>query len=441
MSLKALRDGVAELRAKRRAGEAVDRAAFKAAMIPFVDALPWIVREPLRGAWQFVLPRDPEANAPPRGPTRPVPRPAAAAASTAPASTPIALPLAAAAPSPAASASAPAPKTGDAPPTYEERIARETEIFSDQVDVHALPEIFHYWSNRYLLPVLQQFGCAHPEDFLALHLFESARRTGSARPRFVSLGCGNCDAEVRIAQDLVRRGLTDFTFECMDINPAMLERGATLAREAGLEGRVVPVRGDFNRWTPDGRYDGIMANQSLHHVLELEALFDAVRSALAPQAGFVISDMIGRNGHQRWPEAAAIVREFWRELPPDYRYNLQLQRDEQDFLDWDCAVEGFEGVRAQDILPLLLERFRFETFIAFGNVIDPFIDRGFGHHFDETHAFDRYFIDRVHARDEAAMLAGEITPTHMLAVVRNEVVAAPRHREGLSPEHCVRVAE
>lgn len=437
MSLKELREGVALLRAKRRAGEPVDRAAFKAAMIPFVDALPWIVREPLRGAWQFVLPRDPDANPPPRGPTRPTPR--VQPATTAPTSAPVPV---VAPPSPARAATPrPAAAPSDAPPTYEERIARETEIFADQVNVHALPEIFHYWSNRYLLPILQQFGCAHPEDFLALHLFESARRTGAARPRFVSLGCGNCDAEVRIAQDLVRRGLTDFSFECMDINPAMLERGAALAREAGLDGRVVPVRGDFNRWTAQGRYDGIMANQSLHHVLELEALFDATRAALAPQAGFVISDMIGRNGHQRWPEAAAIVREFWRELPPDYRYNLQLQREEQEFLDWDCAVEGFEGVRAQDILPLLLQRFHVDTFIGFGNIIDPFIDRGFGHHFDETHAFDRYFIDRVHARDEAEMLAGTITPTHMLAVMRNEAVDAPRQREGLAAAHCVRATD
>ena len=323
-------------------------------------------------------------------------------------------------------------------PDYEERIARETEIFADQVNVHALPEIFHYWSNRWLLPMELEFGARHPEDFLARGLFEAARRTGAARPRFVSLGCGNCDAEVRIAQELVRLGMADFVLECIDINPAMLERGRALAAEAGLAGRVVPMQGDFNRWRPQGRYDGVMANQSLHHVLELEALFDAVSAALAPAGLFVVSDMIGRNGHQRWPEALAIVREFWRELPPSYRYNLQLQRQEDEFLDWDCSVEGFEGVRAQDILPLLLERFGFETFLAFGNLIDPFIDRGFGHHFDAHSERDRDFIDRVHARDEAELAAGRITPTHMLAVLSNERTVACRHRGNLSPSFCVR---
>ena len=321
---------------------------------------------------------------------------------------------------------------------YQQRIAQENAIFADQVDVHALPEIFHYWSNRYLLPMEEEFGVRHPEDFLAKYLFKSARRTGAARPRFVSLGSGNCDAEVRIAQDLVRRGLDDFVLECIDINPAMLERGRTLAREAGLEGRVVPSQGDFNRWKPTGHYDGVMANQSLHHVLELESLFDAVSTALKPEASFVVSDMIGRNGHQRWPEALAIVREFWAELPKSYRYNRQLQRQETEFLDWDCSVEGFEGVRAQDILPLLLERFGFEVFLPFGNAIDPFIDRGFGHHFDPAREWDRNFIDRVHARDEAELAAGRITPTHMLAVLGLDRAVSCRYRGNLSPAFCVR---
>ena len=43
---------------------------------------------------------------------------------------------------------------------------------------------------------------------------------------------------------------------------------------------------------------------------------------------------------------------------------------------------SFEGIRAQDILPLLVERFTFDEFIGFGNVIDPFVDRSFGPNFD-----------------------------------------------------------
>jgi SAM-dependent methyltransferase len=198
----------------------------------------------------------------------------------------------------------------------------------------------------------------------------------------------------------------------------MLERGTQLAQTDGLADKVVPLQADFNEWQPVGRYDGIIAHQSLHHVVALEHLFDAVGAALAPHGRFIVSDMIGRNGHQRWPEALAIVREFWRELPSAYRYNRQLKRQEDEFLDWDCSTEGFEGIRAQDILPLLVERFGFDMFLGFANVIDPFIDRGFGPNFSADSQSDREFIDHVHERDQAEIAAGSIKPTHMFAVMR-----------------------
>jgi SAM-dependent methyltransferase len=372
--------GVRELGRRMLGPGALDRDGVKQALVPFVHHLPAPLRTPLQRWWRGAEP------------------PAAA------------LPAS----------------------EYEQRYAQETAIFDEQAEVHDLPEIFHYWSNRWLLPMVEDFGAIGPEDFLALHLFATQGR------RFVSLGCGNCDAEIRIAQDLRQRGLRDFTIECVDINEAMLERGRAAVLEAGLGDCVRPVAGDFNRWQPDGHYDAVIANQSLHHVLELEHVFDAVGRALGARGKFIVSDMIGRNGHQRWPEALALVREFWKELPPSYRRNLQLDRMEEEFLDWDCSSEGFEGIRSQDILPLLSERFGFEVFLGFGNLVDPFIDRGFGPHFDAEAAWDRDFIDRVHLRDEAEMQAGRITPTHMLAVLGTRGGVECRHRPGVSPRSALR---
>lgn len=324
---------------------------------------------------------------------------------------------------------------------YRARVAAETAIFNDQVEVHALPQIYHYWSNTYLRPRLETFGFSNPDQFFAAYL-ERAHADAAARPaRFISIGAGNSDTEVRIARMLLDRGIADFTLECLELNPTMIERGRALAREQGVAAQVLPIEGDFNLWRPRGRYDAVMANQSLHHVSNLEGLFDAIDAGLTPNGRFITSDMIGRNGHRRWPEALAIVQEFWKELPDARRYNRQLRRNEPTFLDWDCSVEGFEGIRAQDILPLLIERFGFEFFLAFGNVIDPFIDRSFGHHFDFDSADDRAFVDRIHARDEVEILAGNIAPTHVMAVMHN-ISRAPRNEattwKHLTPEFCLR---
>ena len=54
-----------------------------------------------------------------------------------------------------------------------------------------------------------------------------------------------------------------------------------------------------------------MANHSLHHVLALEHLFAQVSATLREDGVFVVNDMIGRNGHQRWPEALDLLQRIW----------------------------------------------------------------------------------------------------------------------------------
>ena len=305
-------------------------------------------------------------------------------------------------------------------------------------DVHALPPIFHYWSNRYLRPVLESFGFANPDEFFLVHVLACCAGEPLHSRRFVSLGAGNCDSEVRLARGLVANGHSDFIIECVDSNAHMLARGYDLASKQNVAQHILGVRADLNAWIPSGRYDAVIANQSLHHVVNLEGLFDAVAGALTDNGRFVISDMIGRNGHRRWPEALAIVQEFWREVPEEYRFDHLLQRKTETFVDRDCSVYGYEGIRSQDILPLLIDRFRFDLFIGFGNVVDPFIDRAFGPNFYPERDWDRAFIDRVHARDQAELVAGNITPTHMFAVLTTARQGRDRHLEGLAPRQCVR---
>ena len=180
----------------------------------------------------------------------------------------------------------------------------------------------------------------------------------------------------------------------------------------------------------------MVANSSLHHVLNLEGLLENVRYSLAPTGFFVTSDTIGRNGHMRWPEALSIVHEYWRELPREYTYNHLLRRYEEVYDNWDCSNEGFEGIRAQDILPLLIDKFHFDFFVPFGNVIDPFIDRGFGHNFKVENPWDTAFIDRVHARNEAEMIRGAIKPTHIVAAMCVAQPAKASIRDGFAPAFC-----
>lgn len=321
---------------------------------------------------------------------------------------------------------------------YLQKIQQELSIYEKQVKVHDLPEIYHYWSNKFLAQIFQEAGVKSIEGFFVDNLLEAKKRTRSSPAHFVSIGSGNCDLEINIAKLLVSVGCQDFIFECVEINPVMLERGKVLARENGLSANMKFIEADFNSWRASKQYDAVMANQSLHHVTDLEYLYDQIKIGLQDKGSFVISDMVGRNGHQRWPESLEIVNRFWKEMPASYKFNALLKRHEEQYENWDCSKEGFEGIRAQDVLPLLVQRFECEKFIGFGSAIDIFVDRCFGHNFNPNSEWDRDFIERVHAEDEALLKNRKLTPTHMLAVFVKNLYVPPFFSRGLDPISSIR---
>jgi ubiquinone/menaquinone biosynthesis C-methylase UbiE len=323
---------------------------------------------------------------------------------------------------------------------YRLKLLIEQANFAAMTVVHDLPPIQAYWSGRYVLPLLESFGFRSLEDFWAM---ETAAALGSPSQahgaRILSVGSGNCDFEIQLAQRLISMGYTGFRIDCMDINAAMLKRGLNAAQAAGLGDHIGAVRADFNSWPgAPGQYRVVLANQSLHHVVNLEGLFDAVARTIGAEGRFIIHEMIGRNGHMRWPEALQIVEQFWAELPARYRFNRATGTTNEHFENVDCSRAGFEGIRAQDILPLLVQRFAFSLFIPFANVIEVFIDRGIGPNFDPNREWDRAFIDRVHAADVEALREGRIKPTHLLATITADRTVSTRYPDGLSPAACVR---
>ena len=314
----------------------------------------------------------------------------------------------------------------------------EQANFTSVKEVHDLPAIHAYWTNRYIVPKLRQFGYSSIEDFFLRNLQRAFLESGDSPKRCVSLGAGNCDFEVRLARLLVSLGMRDFVIECVDFNQTMLERGAERAAAQGVTEYIVAVRADLNDWTPVGKYDAVIANMSLHHVINLEGLFDSIKTTLKKSGLFLTFDMVGRNGHMRWPEALDIVNQFWQEMPREFQYNRMLAQHQVVYENFDCSKSGFEGIRAQDILPLLLQRFQFASCIGFANIIEPFVDRAVGYNFDPKREWDRNFIDRVHLRDEAEMAAGRVKPTHLLAAMS---VGRPERMEyegRMTPEFCAR---
>lgn len=320
---------------------------------------------------------------------------------------------------------------------HDARVAAEIETYRQQLNIHELPQIFHYWSGKYLAPhVAEVFGRDNLYDVFADELRASITASGGI-PYILSVGSGDASIEIQVAKRLQNAGFNGFRFHCVELNPHLSERAEASAVREGLREHFEFEVADLSAWRASRTYGGAFAHHSLHHIEALEHVFDQVRDHLADHASFVTADMIGRNGHMRWPETLAIIDEIWSQMPARYKFHHLWGRAVDPYDNWDCSGEGFEGIRAQDIMPCLTHRFHFHKLCVWGGLLDPFIDRGYGHNLDPANPEDLAFIDRLWERETALLRAGAITPTVMVATMQKRpgnLVSS----FGLAPGQCIR---
>ncbi len=330
----------------------------------------------------------------------------------------------------------PAPAEDD----YTARLREQVEQFRHVENVHDLPAIHHYWRDAHLKPLWRRlFGGEIITDFYVKFIRDAASETGALgreTVRVTSLGAGDCAMEVKTAQGLRAAGLDRVVIECVELADHAIERGRAAAAAAGVTDMLRFTQADVNRWRPEQTSHAVMAHHSLHHFVALEDIFHQVKAALTPGGLFITNDMIGRNGHMRWPEALLLIDCMWANLDDARKYDRQLQRFDAQYRNVDCSDEGFEGVRAQDILPCLLERLHMRVFAAYGGLVDPFIGRQFGHNFDPADPADTTFIDTVQRASDLLIDLGVLTPTGMYAVMSASPGQEVYYR--WRPERCIR---
>jgi SAM-dependent methyltransferase len=329
---------------------------------------------------------------------------------------------------------------------YKAKVAHQLAQYAT-ADIHDLPPIYDYWSNHYLRPKLRSvLGIDTIPGFYTEHIRERAANA-IAPPRILSIGAGDAELEVQIAEQLLAGGLREFRLECLELSPILIKKANQRIQQAGLQANVSMLEADLNAWRPERTsYTAVLANHILHHLVELEALFDNVALAIGDTGVFLTADMIGRNGHMRWPEALELVNALWDTMPDALKYNHVFLETDYKFRNWNCLNHGgFEGIRAEDILPLLVQRFQFEKFLGFGGLPEVFCNRVYGPNFDRDIPAHTRFIDSVEQLNATLLELGVIKPTMMFAVMSNGGVKINGGRMGtwknLTPQFCVRNPE
>jgi SAM-dependent methyltransferase len=323
----------------------------------------------------------------------------------------------------------------DSEPGYAQRVEQQIQQYANTDNMHALlPHISEYWKNKFTRNrSFQIFGVHNHYQFYSQPFMRAI--INYKCPDVASIGCGDGSIEVIVAKIMHQRGVL-FRFHLFELSPILLEKAAKNVAAAGLTGYFRFHQLDINSWEPPIKYAAFMAHHSLHHIQNLEHVFDAVKASVLGY--FCTMDMIGRNGHMRWPEVLELVQLFWAILPVEKRKHHIIPGFEKEFINWDCSTQGFEGIRAQNILPCLVERFGFDGFLAYGGLIDPFVGRGFGRHYDAGREEDRALVDLIGTINDLLIDLGYIKPTKMAAVMTPQQSQAPRVYRHWSPQFCIR---
>ncbi len=310
---------------------------------------------------------------------------------------------------------------------YINKIENEIKAYKNITNVHELPNIHIYVGHKYLKYLLMSKCKINSHEDLILEKINIIKKRKHEKDITIcSLGSGNCDYELNLA----KRNKLKCNFIFYEVNAHMLKRGQEMAESYKMTKQTEFIECDINSIKLNRQYDIILAVHSLHHFVELELIFDEVSKSLDEDSFFLINDMIGRNGHMFWKNTREIVNRLWLILPDELKYNRQMnnkffsQRYQTDYRKGD----GFEGIRAQDILPLLDKKFNFEVFASFFSIMNRFIDRDFGHNFDSGNDYHRSIIEMIWYMDDNICRNHLLKPTQMIASLVKKNVAVNNDR-------------
>ena len=325
---------------------------------------------------------------------------------------------------------------------YQDRIANETRHFEGGASYQGLPPMHGWWSARFLRPRTQElFGITEPDQFYVGPIARKCEAEPDRIVRVASIGSGNGMREIAFTRKLLAGGQRNFRITGYELSAELTTRSNAMAREMGLDGNLGFESSDINSGLDEPDLDVCIANQVLHHIVDLEALFDGLRERLREDGLLLTRDMIGRNGHQAWPEAKEIIDEIWGAMPKRYRMNNRLKRVQATFPDTDFARNSFEGIRAQDIQRLLNERFGYTCFYAYGGIVERFVNRAFGGNFDPANEDDQAFVTQLNVINDLAIDSGWIRPTQMMGYFTKDKTATGAHWKNRTPANAVRATE
>jgi SAM-dependent methyltransferase len=262
-------------------------------------------------------------------------------------------------------------------------------------------------------------GKAYP-SWVEYCVAEFLRPAGRERSRLLSLGCGSGMLE----RHLAALGAFD-TAIGLDIAPGAIEAARRDAEAAGLRALSYEVRDIQARGLPNGPFDSVWFNGSLHHIEQLEEVCDAVRRVLAPDGWLFINEYVGANRFGFAARQREAMEAAFRLLPRRHRRSFVGATRGQvvEALAMPDPAETAradpsEAVRSQDILPVLRERFEIVALNACGGTLLQFVLAGIAGNFRADDADSMRMLELLFAIEDALVDSGDLPSDFVVMAAR-----------------------
>jgi len=230
-----------------------------------------------------------------------------------------------------------------------------------------------------ILPDLERSQTRAEDAEASLHLdvsrhFSSLLRVAQERnlkfENGLTLGCG----AGRCERDLVSRGVCR-SFHGIDISEEAIAAAREIAKEQNLPLTYEVADLNFVE-LPEKRFDLVVAQTCLHHVLFLECVAEQAWHSLKSNGYLWIHDYVGETQQQYDPKRLSIMNQVLAVLPEKFRKNkingrlvTEIKRPEPGHLG-----SPFESIRSGEIVPVFQRWFTIEwklEFDAFLRLVVP----------------------------------------------------------------------
>lgn len=250
----------------------------------------------------------------------------------------------------------------------------DTDTFSSNMFWLAVPEVQeHYLAN----------GTQNSGKGWVFYFFQKYLPIRQENVTMASVGCGVGHLERNLASWNAFDQCDGF-----DIAPGALDIARKLAAEAGIENLNYAIQ-DMNTYIwPENHYDVVWFSHSLHHIKNLEGLYEQLTRTLKPGGYVFFNEYIGPDRFDFTKRQKEVMSAAFTLIPQRFRRSFNVNYPHAFYQSVSIPdpnevhrLDPSESVRSSEIMPLLHQYFDVVEFNKAGGTLLHFLLSGIAGNF------------------------------------------------------------